>query len=518
MNTWPFAISTILIILLPFVLAIALRRRRPVPWLYFIVGVFTFLGARIVHLLLNELLYRVGVLPEEMPEGITLVVTAVVLGLSAALTEELARVVGYKLFPKARRFRDGVMMGLGHGGVEAIIVGVLLAAGVSALWNLDPTALLPQGATAGDYATLEKQLELIDQSALIALAPLVERVIAMGAQITFSVLVLTAFARSQWLYLLVAILYHTVFNAVAVLGSIQFENPWIVELLLFLLILPGLFWLFRQRSSEPEDTPASNRGWRDELKVFWSSCRKELQFQWRTKRVLIVVAIFLVFGMLSPVIAKFTPELISGLEEAAAFAELIPEPSVIDSINQYVSNLTQFGFILVILLGMNAVAGEKEKGTAAMVLSKPIPRWSFILSKYIAQGLVYLLAISLAGLAAYYYTIYLFDGLQFAGFALANFLLYLWLMIFAAVSLLGSSIGKTTAAAAGISLLAGIILLLSGAIPRYGSLFSSGLVNWATASSLNFEGAANGGALAMSLGLILLMLVGAIASIEEQEI
>jgi hypothetical protein len=112
----------------------------------------------------------------------------------------------------------------------------------------------------------------------------------------------------------------------------------------------------------------------------------------------------------------------------------------------------------------------------------------------------------------------LFDGLQFAGFALANFLLYLWLMIFAAVSLLGSSIGKTTAAAAGISLLAGIILLLSGAIPRYGSLFSSGLVNWATASSLNFEGAANGGALAMSLGLILLMLVGAIASIEEQEI
>jgi uncharacterized membrane protein YhfC len=246
MNTWPFAISTILIILLPFVLAIALRRRRPVPWLYFIVGVFTFLGARIVHLLLNELLYRVGVLPEEMPEGITLVVTAVVLGLSAALTEELARVVGYKLFPKARRFRDGVMMGLGHGGVEAIIVGVLLAAGVSALWNLDPTALLPQGATAGDYATLEKQLELIDQSALIALAPLVERVIAMGAQITFSVLVLTAFARSQWLYLLVAILYHTALDAVAVMGSIQIENPWIVELLLFLLILPGLFWLFRQ--------------------------------------------------------------------------------------------------------------------------------------------------------------------------------------------------------------------------------------------------------------------------------
>jgi ABC-2 type transport system permease protein len=167
---------------------------------------------------------------------------------------------------------------------------------------------------------------------------------------------------------------------------------------------------------------------------------------------------------------------------------------------------------------MNAVAGEKEKGTAAMVLSKPIPRWIFILSKYIAQGSVYLLAISSAGLAAYYYTSYLFDGLHFSGFAMANFLIYLWLMVLAAVSLLGSSIGKTTAAAAGIALLGGIILLLSGAIPRYGALFTSGLINWATASSMNIEGVANGGALATALGLILLMLVGAIASIEEQEI
>jgi len=518
MNPWPFAISATLIILLPFVLAVVLRRRRPVPWLYFIVGVFTFLGAQIVHLLLNEGLYRIGVLPEEMPEGSGLVVTALILGLTAALTEELARVVGFRLFPKARRFRDGLMMGLGHGGIEAIIVGVLLAAGVSALWNLESTGLIPQGIAAEEYATLEHQLELINQSALISFTPLVERVIALSAQVTFSVLVLTAFVRSNWLYLLVAIVYHTVLDAVAVMGAAQIDDPWIIELLLFLMTLPGLYWLFRQRSSDPEIGPAQRRSWGAEFKVFWFSCRKEFQFQWRTKRVLIVVAIFLVFGMLSPVIAKFTPELISSLEETAAFADLIPEPSVIDSINQYVSNLTQFGFILVILLGMNAVAGEKEKGTAAMVLSKPIPRWSFILSKYIAQGTVYLLAISLAGLAAYYYTSYLFDGLQFSGFALANFLLFLWLMVFAAVSLLGSSIGKTTAAAAGIALLGGIILLLSSAIPRYGALFTSGLISWATASSMNIEGVASGGALAMALGLILLMLVGSIAAIEEQEI
>ena len=167
---------------------------------------------------------------------------------------------------------------------------------------------------------------------------------------------------------------------------------------------------------------------------------------------------------------------------------------------------------------MNAVAGEKEKGTAAMVLSKPVPRWNFIVSKYLAQGLVYLAAMTLAGLAAYYYTVNLFEGLSFGGFALANLLLYTWLMVFASVTLLGSSLGKTSAAGAGIALLGSIMLLVAGAIPRYGALFASGLVNWATAASLDVEGALNGGALALSIGLILLFLVGSIAAIEEQEL
>jgi ABC-2 type transport system permease protein len=182
------------------------------------------------------------------------------------------------------------------------------------------------------------------------------------------------------------------------------------------------------------------------------------------------------------------------------------------------SNLTQFGFILVILLGMNAVAGEKEKGTAAMILSKPLPRWSFIASKYISQGIVYLIAVAVAGIAAYYYTFYLFERLPASAFFLANLLLFCWLMVFAAVTMLGSSLGKTTAAAAGIAAIGGIVLLIFGAIPRYGALAPSGLVNWASALALNLEGAANGGSLLAAFSIILLLLLASVAAIEEQEI
>ncbi|HET6442966.1 MAG TPA: hypothetical protein VFI27_00155, partial [candidate division Zixibacteria bacterium] len=136
----------------------------------------------------------------------------------------------------------------------------------------------------------------------------------------------------------------------------------------------------------------------------------------------------------------------------------------------------------------------------------------------LTQGLVYLLAITLAGIAAYYYTLYLFESLPPGGFIVANLLLYLWLMIFAAMTLLGSSIGKTTASAAGVAAIGGIALLLSAVIPRYGPLVTSGLISWATALLLGQSGTVNFGALATALGLVLLMLVGSIAAIEEQEI
>ena len=518
MNTWLFALVTIMIIGMPFALAIGVRRWKPTKWLYFIGGVLTFLGALVIHLLLNELMGRIGILPTGDLSGSDLIQAALLLGLSAAVSEELARVIGYRILTKARSIGDGLMMGLGHGGIEAIIVAVLFAAGISALSNFDRTNLLPTGSSAEEYSTLELQLDQIEQSSLIALAPLAERAIALGAQVTFSVLILAAFRTRRWIYVLIAITYHTVVDAAAIISAAELDNPWLVELVLFLVVLPGLIWLFRQLTKDHTKNPTRTVQWQVNLAVFWASLRKELQFQWRTRRILIVLAVFLVFGMLSPIIAKFTPQLISSLEEAAAFAELIPEPSVIDAINQYMSNLTQFGFILVILLGMTAVAGEKEKGTAAMVLSKPVPRWIFVTAKFVAQGMAYLLAITLAGLAAYYYTDFIFDGLSFSGFMLANLLLYLWLMVFSAVTLMGSSIGRSTAVAAGISLAGGILLIILGALPRYGQLFPSGLVGWATAASLNLEGVANGGAAALALGLILLFLTASVSALEEQEI
>lgn len=120
--------------------------------------------------------------------------------------------------------------------------------------------------------------------------------------------------------------------------------------------------------------------------------------------------------------------------------------------------------------------------------------------------------------AAYYYTIFLFESVDASGFLAANLLLLAWLLVFVAVTLLGSALGKSTAAAAGWSALGAVILLLAGSVPQYGALAPSGLVAWAGQLASGSQGGPNGGALAMSLALVLVFLVASMAVFEEQEV
>jgi ABC-2 type transport system permease protein len=254
------------------------------------------------------------------------------------------------------------------------------------------------------------------------------------------------------------------------------------------------------------------------MRLFFVATRKELLQQWRTRRIYVVVAVFALFGLLSPLLAYFTPQLLSTLEGAEQFAELIPTPSAADALGQYVKNITQFGFLIAILLGMGAVAAEKERGTTAMILSKPLPRWAFVLSKFVAQMLVYLLAFALGALGAFYYTAFLFEGLLPGPFLLGNLLLFIWLLTFAAVTLLGSTVGNSTGSAAGAALAGAVVLFIAGSIPQLSAFAPAALVGWA--SQLGLEGAPSGnaGAIVASIVFIVVCLLLAVAAFEEQEL
>jgi ABC-2 type transport system permease protein len=461
--------------------------------------------------------------------------TAAILGLTAGASESVARAIGYLALaagnqkPSDERrpgsqWHDGVMIGLGHGGIEAMgLASVLLAASVSSLLSLRGMDLSTLNVAPAQLAIVESQMSQITASPWVLLLPLLERGIAITLHVVLSLLVWSAVARRNPVYLLIAILYHALVDASGVYASRSLDSSLLLELLLAAMLIPGLVWMWRTRPEGPPDGRRYVRGVNAQWSLLASAVRKELQQQWRTKRVLVVAAVFLLFGMGSPLLARFTPELLSSIEGAEQFAGLIPRPTNVDALSQYIKNLTQFGFIMAVLLGMASVAGEKERGTVAMILSKPMPRWAFLLSKFVAQAFVYAAGFVLAGLGAYYYTSILFDPLVLGPFMFGNLLLLIWLLVFAALTLLASTIASTTGAAAGLALLGSVLLLLTGSVPKIGIFAPSGLVAWASQLGLaevatGAGGFGNGGALAANIALIIVCLITSVAVFETQEL
>ncbi len=167
---------------------------------------------------------------------------------------------------------------------------------------------------------------------------------------------------------------------------------------------------------------------------FIAAFQKEWLELVRTKRLLIALVVLVLFGMTSPLMAKLTPEIMTLVPGGEQFALMIPKPSINDAVAQYIKNITQFGVLLALLFGMGSVANEKDKGTAAMVLSKPMPRLSFLLAKIAANTLLFTLAITLAGIGCYYYTYVLFGQLPIVGFLQMNGLILLYLIVYIALT------------------------------------------------------------------------------------
>lgn len=209
--------------------------------------------------------------------------------------------------------------------------------------------------------------------------------------------------------------------------------------------------------------------------------RKELLESWRTLRLPIVAGLFLVVGLTSPLLARFLPEII----RVAAGDQLGPipiqTPISADAAEQLWKNLAQFGAIAAIILAMGAVATERERGTAAFILSMTVSRDAFIAAKVAAIGAVLALSVVLATVAGWVYTAILFEPLPVVGWLALALLAWLSLAAWASLTFLGSTVTGSAAAAAGIGFVAFLGLSIASAVPNLDRFLPGGLAGPAVA-------------------------------------
>ncbi len=255
-------LNALFMIAMPLALGVYLYHRLGTEWRLFGIGAVTFIASQVFHIpfnawVLNPVIEQLG-LSLDVPAQ--LAVIALLLGLSAGVFEEVARYIAYRFQLRAKQDRtwsSALMFGAGHGGIESIVIGVLVAYGFIRLFafkDADLETFIP----SDQFEITRMQVDLFwSLPWYAAILGAVERAATLCFHMSAAVLVLQAFRRKSIVWLFMAIGWHTVLDAMAVYAS-QTWSVYITEALIVGagLVSIGIVFLLRERPSMlDEKTP-----------------------------------------------------------------------------------------------------------------------------------------------------------------------------------------------------------------------------------------------------------------------
>ena len=251
------AASLVLCLGLPAALCILLKRRTGAKLTDMLLGAVTFVLSALVleqllHLAVNALF------GEALANNLWLY--ALYGGAAAAVFEECGRLAAMKCFLKKRLTKQSALMyGVGHGGIEAVLIG-----GVSCISNLSTALMVNNGALEATLSGLDEAaraatMEAVSQ--LCALPPYtfylvgVERLLALALQLCLSYLVYRAVRYRRRGFFAAALGVHFAVDAGVVILS-GFLPTLAVEAFLAAAIAAIAFFTVRAYRAETESAAA----------------------------------------------------------------------------------------------------------------------------------------------------------------------------------------------------------------------------------------------------------------------
>lgn len=250
-------LNTVLMIGIPVAAALLIYKRgksgfRPI-W----IGAAVFILSQVGHIPFNQFLMIPGLtalgVDVAAQGGISLWVLGAAAGLSAGVFEEVARFLALKFWlKKDTHTLLPVKYGIGHGGVEALLLGLLslfALVQVVVLGGEGAIALLPPEQVELAQAQLAAYWAVPWYHSLLGAA---ERISAMAFHIGASILVYKSVRTKNYLYLIIAVIGHMILDAFAVIAIKQMDIL-LLEGILFIFASGWLYWAWRIREIDPEE-------------------------------------------------------------------------------------------------------------------------------------------------------------------------------------------------------------------------------------------------------------------------
>ena len=180
------------------------------------------------------------------------------------------------------------------------------------------------------------------------------------------------------------------------------------------------------------------------MRNFLSLLKKDITALIRTKKLLIMLVMLVLFAMESPIIAALTPKILKSMgEEYAAITSAIPDPTAIDAFAQFSKNITQIVLLVMIAMFSSILVKEKVKGTYSILKMNGVRLKEYLLSHICSQVIIFTLSYLVAVMFFIIYTIVLFNKMpQHSFFSLMC--LYLFMLVFIVLINVVSHFSKST--------------------------------------------------------------------------
>ena len=189
--------------------------------------------------------------------------------------------------------------------------------------------------------------------------------------------------------------------------------------------------------------------------------QKEVLENWRNKKWIWVPLVIMILSIMDPLSYYFLPEILNsvgGMPEGTVFEipPIDPETAFMMSIE----SLSMYGALIIALVTMGTIAGERSQGINEIILAKPIRYTNYVTAKWFSYSLLALISLALSLGLSWYYTNLLFGSLSFRLFILTLCFYSLWFIFIIAISIFFNTFFKNAGLV--IACTIGTIFILSG--------------------------------------------------------
>lgn len=239
----------------------------------------------------------------------------------------------------------------------------------------------------------------------------------------------------------------------------------------------------------------------------------EKEFLWtiRTGKLMFSMILFVLFGIMSPAIAKLMPELMEMMADSLADSGISVVGTTVNALtawNQFCKNIPM-AMIVFLLLFSGTLTGEYEKGTLTMILAKGLARWKVVASKAVMMAAVWTAGYWLCFAVTWGYNRFFWNDDSAAHVIVVGgcyYLLGLWLIT---LILLMSAVFRTSGASLAAVVCSFAAVYLLGMIPAVKEYLPGFLLSGQTLLVSAAEPADFAAAALITLGVCIVNLIGA---------